>query len=82
MVSVLWYLHDEQNSIKKISINSLIKEEKDRPKYSKLLQHPFIQRGEQSHTDVAVYVAVILEEMERNGITPFTTNEPAECWYD
>lgn len=62
--------------------NSLIKEESNRPKYSKLLQHPFIQRGEKSHTDVAAYVSDILETMAAQGITPFTTNQPAECWFD
>ncbi|XP_063696002.1 dual specificity mitogen-activated protein kinase kinase 4 [Culicoides brevitarsis] len=60
----------------------LIKEEKDRPKYPKLLQHPFIQRGERSHTDVASYVNNILDSMANNGITPFTTNQPAENWFD
>lgn len=63
-------------------IFSLIKEESLRPKYSKLLQHPFIQRGEKSHTDVAAYVGDILESMANNGITPFTTNQPAERWFD
>lgn len=62
--------------------SSLIKEEKDRPKYAKLLQHPFIQRGERSHTDVASYVNNILDSMKNNGITPFTTNQPAENWFD
>lgn len=61
---------------------SLIKEEINRPKYSKLLQHPFIQRGERSHTDVATYVVDVLETMEQHGITPFTTNQPAENWFD
>lgn len=61
---------------------SLIKEESHRPKYSKLLQHPFIQRGERSHTDVAAYVSNVLEVMEKHGITPFTTNQPAESWFD
>ncbi|KAG4075399.1 hypothetical protein HA402_015052 [Bradysia odoriphaga] len=62
----------------------LIKEESDRPKYSKLLQHPFIQRGERSHTDVAVYVSGVLENMEYHGITMFTTNDylPAQSWFD
>ena len=62
--------------------NSLIKDEKDRPKYAKLLTHPFIQRAERSHTDVAAYITDILESMANNGITPFTTNQPAECWYN
>lgn len=63
-------------------VYSLIKDESLRPKYSKLLQHPFIQRGEKSHTDVAAYVGDILESMANNGITPFTTNQPAERWFD
>lgn len=61
---------------------SLIKEEINRPKYSKLLQHSFILRGEKSHTDVATYVSDILETMSFLGITPFTTDQPAECWFD
>lgn len=61
---------------------SLIKEESNRPKYSRLLQHPFIQNGERSPTDVASYVVDILETMELHGITPFTTNQPAESWFD
>lgn len=56
----------------------LIKNESERPKYSRLLQMPFIQRGERSHTDVAAYVTDILESMENDGITEFTTNQPAE----
>lgn len=58
----------------------LIKEEKDRPKYARLLEHAFIQRAQQIHTDVAAYVSQILESMANNGITPFTTNLPAERW--
>ncbi|XP_055641394.1 dual specificity mitogen-activated protein kinase kinase 4 isoform X2 [Toxorhynchites rutilus septentrionalis] len=58
----------------------LIKDEKDRPKYGKLLLHPFIQRAEKSHTDVSAYVGEVLESMANNGITPFTTNLPAERW--
>ncbi|XP_031632322.1 dual specificity mitogen-activated protein kinase kinase 4 [Contarinia nasturtii] len=55
----------------------LIKEETNRPKYSKLLQHPFIERGERSYTDVASYVSDILQAMVRHGITPFTADQPA-----
>lgn len=55
----------------------LIKEEINRPKYSKLLQHPFIQRGEQSNTDVSSYVSDILQAMVLNGITPYTADQPA-----
>ena len=65
-----------------LSILSLIKEESNRPKYSKLLQHPFIQRGERSYTDVATYVSDILQTMTLHGITCFTTDEPAECWFE
>lgn len=65
-----------------LSIFSLIKEESNRPKYSKLLQHPFIQRGERSYTDVATYVCEILETMQLHGITPFTADQPAECWFE
>lgn len=61
---------------------SLIKEESNRPKYSKLLQHPFIQNGERSPTDVAGYVIDVLETMAMYGITPYTTDQPAEIWYD
>ena len=53
----------------------LIKHESERPKYSRLLEMPFIERGERSHTDVAAYVTDILESMESDGITQFTTNQ-------
>ncbi|XP_023290872.2 dual specificity mitogen-activated protein kinase kinase 4 [Lucilia cuprina] len=56
----------------------LIKNESERPKYDRLLQMPFILRGERSNTDVAEYVTDILEAMEQDGITQFTTNQPAE----
>lgn len=59
-------------------IYSLIKNESERPKYDGLLQMPFILRGERSNTDVAAYVTDILEAMEQDGITQFTTNQPAE----
>lgn len=62
--------------------HSLIKDESLRPKYSKLLQHPFILSAEQSRTDVAAYVTDTLESMAAQGITPFTFNQPAECWID
>uniref|UniRef100_A0A182NST6 mitogen-activated protein kinase kinase n=1 Tax=Anopheles dirus TaxID=7168 RepID=A0A182NST6_9DIPT len=58
----------------------LIKDERDRPKYGKLLQHAFIQLAEKSDTDVAAYVSEVLESMANNGITQFTTNLPAEGW--
>lgn len=50
-------------------IFSLIKEETHRPKYSKLLQHPFILQGEKTRasSDVAAYITDILESMANNG---------------
>lgn len=65
-----------------LSYHSLIKEESNRPKYSALLLHPFIQNGERSPTDVAGYVNDVLETMKFHGISPFTTNQPAESWFD
>lgn len=59
-------------------IFSLIKNETERPKYDRLLEMPFILRGELSNTDVAAYVTDILDAMEDDGITQFTTNQPAE----
>ncbi|XP_014094456.1 dual specificity mitogen-activated protein kinase kinase 4 isoform X1 [Bactrocera oleae] len=56
----------------------LNKDERERPKYGPLLEMPFILRGQRSHTDVAVYVTDILEKMVKDGITEFTTNQPAE----
>lgn len=55
---------------------SLIKEENQRPKYNKLLEHPFIRRSEESQVDVAAYIGGILDNMANNGVTPFTTNQP------
>lgn len=83
---MLWKRYTVSEFIPKLitpaSHSSLIKDESLRPKYSKLMQHPFIAYGEQNRTDVAGYVSDILESMERNGITAFTTNNPAECWSD
>lgn len=42
---------------------SLIKEEDQRPKYNKLLEHPFIRGGEKASPDVAAYVATVLDSM-------------------
>ncbi|XP_048508035.1 dual specificity mitogen-activated protein kinase kinase 4 isoform X5 [Athalia rosae] len=54
----------------------LIKEETQRPKYNKLLEHPFIRKGEEATIDVAAYVSGVLDSMTNNGVTPFTTNQP------
>ncbi|XP_066598771.1 dual specificity mitogen-activated protein kinase kinase 4 isoform X2 [Prorops nasuta] len=54
----------------------LIKEETQRPKYNKLLEHPFIRRSEEATIDVAAYISGILDNMANNGVTPFTTDQP------
>ncbi|EZA50311.1 hypothetical protein DMN91_012192 [Ooceraea biroi] len=54
----------------------LIKEETQRPKYNKLLEHPFIRRAEEATIDVAAYISGVLDNMANNGVTPFTTNQP------
>ncbi|XP_012271928.1 dual specificity mitogen-activated protein kinase kinase 4 [Orussus abietinus] len=54
----------------------LIKEETQRPKYNKLLEHPFIRRSEEASIDVAAYISSVLDSMANNGVTPFTTNQP------
>lgn len=58
------------------SPRSLIKEETQRPKYNKLLEHPFIRRSDDASIDVAAYVSGILDSMANNGITAFTMNQP------
>ena len=51
---------------------SLIKEEKNRPKYQTLLQHSFIQLHEKLqpyvHPEVSAYIANVLESMSNNGM--------------
>lgn len=57
-------------------VSSLIKEETQRPKYNKLLEHPFIRRAEEATIDVAAYISGVLDNMANNGVTPFTANQP------
>lgn len=45
----------------------LIKEETQRPKYNRLLEHPFILRSEKETCDVAGYVCEILDRVPNNG---------------
>jgi len=45
----------------------LIKDETQRPKYNKLLEHPFIQRSDTETVDVASYVCDILDQMPNSG---------------
>ncbi|KAK3930449.1 Dual specificity mitogen-activated protein kinase kinase 4 [Frankliniella fusca] len=54
----------------------LIKEETQRPKYNRLLEHDFIKRSETERVDVAAYVCSVLDDMANNGITAFTTDQP------
>ncbi|XP_033213987.1 dual specificity mitogen-activated protein kinase kinase 4 isoform X2 [Belonocnema kinseyi] len=54
----------------------LLKEETQRPKYNKLLEHPFIRKSEEASIDVAAYIGGVLDNMANNGVTPFTTNQP------
>lgn len=58
----------------------LIKEETKRPKYNKLLEHPFIKGPELGRAEVAAYVGDVLDAMASNGVSPFTTDQPAEAW--
>lgn len=55
---------------------SLIKEETQRPKYNKLLEHAFIRRSDEAKIDVAHYVSDVLDNMANNGATMFTMNQP------
>uniref|UniRef100_A0A1B6CQT0 mitogen-activated protein kinase kinase n=1 Tax=Clastoptera arizonana TaxID=38151 RepID=A0A1B6CQT0_9HEMI len=54
----------------------LIKEENQRPKYNKLLEHPFIRCSDEAKIDVAYYVSDVLDNMANNGATMFTMNQP------
>ncbi|KAK7603785.1 hypothetical protein V9T40_003784 [Parthenolecanium corni] len=54
----------------------LIKEEHRRPKYNKLLQHPFIQKHAESELDPLSYFNDKLNCMENCGAFMFTMNQP------
>jgi hypothetical protein len=45
---------------------SLIKDEIQRPKYNKLLEHPFLRQSDVSNVDVAVYVNGVIDKMANN----------------
>ncbi|XP_022084828.1 dual specificity mitogen-activated protein kinase kinase 2-like [Acanthaster planci] len=47
--------------------NCLKKLEEDRPKYNKLLEHPFIKRYDRAEVDVAGYVSNIVARMSESG---------------
>lgn len=54
----------------------LIKEENQRPKYNKLLEHPFIKRSDAESVDVASYISEIMAAMENDGAFMYTMNDP------
>ncbi|KAJ8682578.1 hypothetical protein QAD02_018370 [Eretmocerus hayati] len=72
--------HDNGNRFTMDFVNfvntCLIKEETQRPKYNKLLEHPFIRISEEAKIDVAAYISDVLDNMARNGVSPFTTDQP------
>ena len=45
------------------------KEARQRPKYSKLLQHPFLERSQTEQVDVSAYVNNIFQRIETLGLT-------------
>lgn len=45
------------------------KEARQRPKYSKLLQHPFLERSQTEQVDVSAYVNDIFQRIETLGLT-------------
>lgn len=45
------------------------KEARQRPKYSKLLEHPFLLQSQQEQVDVNSYVDNILQRLEDLGLT-------------
>lgn len=56
--------------------DSLIKEETRRPKYNKLLEHPFIKKSDEAKSDVSLYIREIINNMENCGAIMFTMNQP------
>jgi len=53
-------------SLKLYLLSSLIKDEIQRPKYNKLLEHPFLRQSDASNVDVAVYVNGVIDKMANN----------------
>ncbi|XP_065221114.1 dual specificity mitogen-activated protein kinase kinase 4-like isoform X2 [Planococcus citri] len=54
----------------------LIKEETRRPKYNKLLEHPFIRKSDEAESDASIYIGQMIGEMEETGAIEFTMNLP------
>lgn len=53
----------------------LIKEERDRPKYSALLAHEFIRKSDDKDVDIAKYMNEMIQKMHSTGTNIFTTNQ-------
>lgn len=45
------------------------KEARQRPKYSKLMQHPFLLQSQSEQVDVSAYVTNIFQRIEELGLT-------------
>ncbi|KAF4522067.1 hypothetical protein B566_EDAN004050 [Ephemera danica] len=62
--------HENGNSFTSEFVNfvntCLIKDETQRPKYNKLLEHPFLRASDASNVDVASYVNCVLDRMANN----------------
>ncbi|XP_050440995.1 dual specificity mitogen-activated protein kinase kinase 4-like isoform X1 [Adelges cooleyi] len=73
-------LHSSSNNFSPHFINfvntCLIKEENQRPKYNKLLEHPFIKRSDAESVDVASYISEIMAAMKNDGAFMYTMNDP------
>ncbi|CAH0394568.1 unnamed protein product [Bemisia tabaci] len=54
----------------------LIKDEQQRPKYNKLLEHPFVKRSDSAIVDVAQYVSQVLDNMANAGASIYTMDQP------
>lgn len=52
-----------------MSSGSMQKEARQRPKYSKLLQHPFLLASQAEQVDVSAYVDNILQRIKTLGLT-------------
>ena len=49
--------------------HSMQKEARQRPKYSKLMEHPFLIRSQSEQVDVSAYVTNIFQRIETLGLT-------------
>uniref|UniRef100_A0A0B7B720 Protein kinase domain-containing protein n=1 Tax=Arion vulgaris TaxID=1028688 RepID=A0A0B7B720_9EUPU len=54
----------------------LTKEDKQRPKYNKLLEDPFIQRYEVEEVDVATFVCTIHDQILQSSPSPSSCEQP------